>query len=180
MSARRDAEVRLLEAQGTPEAVLTIHQRVSVGACGCGWSELGKSHAAHQAEELRRAGLLRLMGRTWSVPFMPSTWVDGDTVHGTLDTGWGHVWTPKKGVRLLFADGTSFDAIERKGATLALSRIARARATELCPPGRWHQVVSHYVDPDDFARPLCSITLLDGRDLARVLTDEGYAKGGTQ
>lgn len=117
-----------------------------------------------------------MTGRTWSVPFMPRTWVDGDTVHGTLDIGWGHLWVPKKGLRLLYADGSSWDAIERKGATLALSRLARARASELAAPGRWVQVVSHYVDPDDFARPLCSIELEDGRDLAAVLRDEGYSK----
>ena len=40
------------------EAILIAHQRRDVGSCLCGWSELGKSHAGHQAAELRAAGLL--------------------------------------------------------------------------------------------------------------------------
>jgi hypothetical protein len=39
-------------------ALLIAHQRQDVGGCLCGWSVLGKSHAAHQADELARAGLL--------------------------------------------------------------------------------------------------------------------------
>lgn len=57
-SRRAEAEIEYLEKQGTPEAVLTIHQRRDLGSCFCGWSELGRSFAAHQADELRRAGLL--------------------------------------------------------------------------------------------------------------------------
>jgi hypothetical protein len=30
-------------------AVLVYHQRKDITSCMCGWSELGKSHAAHQA-----------------------------------------------------------------------------------------------------------------------------------
>lgn len=117
------------------------------------------------------------MIRTWCVPFMPRLWVDGDTVHGTLDIGWGHLWVPKKGLRLLRGGpDDKYDAPERRGITLARAHAARQRAQELCPPGRWHQVTSHYVDPDDFARPLCSIELLDGRDLATVLIEEGHVK----
>lgn len=37
------------------EYALVWHQRVSIGACGCGWSELGKSHARHQAQQIRKA-----------------------------------------------------------------------------------------------------------------------------
>lgn len=56
--------VRELEAlarvrgPGHAEAVLTIHQRRDDRSCLCGWAELGKSHACHQAAELRKAGLL--------------------------------------------------------------------------------------------------------------------------
>lgn len=39
-------------------ALLIAHQRRDVGSCLCGWAELGKSHAAHQADELARLGLL--------------------------------------------------------------------------------------------------------------------------
>ncbi len=39
-------------------AVLTAHQRWEGGGCLCGWNELGRSHARHQADELERAGLL--------------------------------------------------------------------------------------------------------------------------
>lgn len=40
------------------EAILIAHQRRDVGSCLCGWAELGKSHAGHQAAALREAGLL--------------------------------------------------------------------------------------------------------------------------
>lgn len=40
------------------EAILISHQRRDAGSCLCGWSELGKSHAGHQADKLREAGLL--------------------------------------------------------------------------------------------------------------------------
>lgn len=30
--------------------VLVYHQRLDAGHCGCGWSVLGASHAAHVAE----------------------------------------------------------------------------------------------------------------------------------
>jgi hypothetical protein len=39
-------------------ALLTAHQRRDAGSCLCGWAELGKSHARHQADMLARAGLL--------------------------------------------------------------------------------------------------------------------------
>lgn len=40
------------------EYVLVVHQRATIEACLCGWSELGKSFARHQAIMLREAGLL--------------------------------------------------------------------------------------------------------------------------
>lgn len=42
----------------TAEAILIAHQRFDCGSCLCGWSELGKSHPAHQVAMLQRAGLL--------------------------------------------------------------------------------------------------------------------------
>lgn len=39
------------------EAVLTAHQRHK-GGCLCGWADLGKSHPAHQTQQLRQAQLL--------------------------------------------------------------------------------------------------------------------------
>ena len=41
------------------EAVLVAHQRRDSGSCLCGWSELGRSHAAHVAGVLEVAGALR-------------------------------------------------------------------------------------------------------------------------
>ena len=41
------------------EAVLVAHQRRDSGSCLCGWSELGRSHAAHVAAVLEVAGALR-------------------------------------------------------------------------------------------------------------------------
>ncbi len=57
--ARRELAA-LAEVRGPQqaEAILISHQRRDVGSCLCGWSELGKSHAGHQAAELRAAGLL--------------------------------------------------------------------------------------------------------------------------
>ena len=40
------------------EAVLVAHQRYDIWGCLCGWSELGKSHAAHQVKMLAEAGAL--------------------------------------------------------------------------------------------------------------------------
>lgn len=31
-------------------AVLVYHQRLDIGRCGCGWNELGASHAEHVAD----------------------------------------------------------------------------------------------------------------------------------
>jgi hypothetical protein len=39
--------------------VLVEHQRYDIGSCLCGWNPLGASHAMHQAEKLREAGLLK-------------------------------------------------------------------------------------------------------------------------
>ncbi len=42
----------------TAETILVAHQRRDYAGCLCGWSELGKSHPAHQVAMLRAAGLL--------------------------------------------------------------------------------------------------------------------------
>lgn len=44
------------------EAVLIAHTRVDIKGCFCGWSELGRSHAAHQVHMLAGAGLLAERG----------------------------------------------------------------------------------------------------------------------
>lgn len=57
--ARRELEaLARVEGPGRPEAILTIHQRHTDLGCLCGWFELGKTHAGHQAAMLREAGLL--------------------------------------------------------------------------------------------------------------------------
>ena len=61
LSPRARRELEALAAVTGPdraEAILISHQRHSIGGCLCGWSELGKSHAAHQVTKLREAGLL--------------------------------------------------------------------------------------------------------------------------
>lgn len=57
--ARRELDA-LAQVRGPQrvEAVLISHQRRDIGSCLCGWAELGKSHAGHQAAELREAGVL--------------------------------------------------------------------------------------------------------------------------
>ena len=115
--------------------------------------------------------------KVWRLPWQITSWIDGDTCHGTMDSGWGHMWTPKKGLRLGTFTGARFDAPEmRKTEQKARALLARSAAERLAPPGEWFMVTSHRVDPDDFARPLCSIELPDGRDLATVLTEEGHTK----
>lgn len=57
--ARRELDaLAQIRGPGQAEAILIAHQRRDIGSCLCGWAELGKSHAAHQAAELREAGLL--------------------------------------------------------------------------------------------------------------------------
>lgn len=46
------------EIERAAEAVLIAHSRMTIASCLCGWSELGRSHAAHQARMLAGAGLL--------------------------------------------------------------------------------------------------------------------------
>lgn len=57
--ARRELDA-LAQVRGPrrAEAILIAHQRRDAGSCLCGWAELGKSHAGHQAAALREAGLL--------------------------------------------------------------------------------------------------------------------------
>lgn len=43
-------------------AVLVAHQRHTIGACGCGWVELGKSHTRHVVQQLEQAGVLKASG----------------------------------------------------------------------------------------------------------------------
>lgn len=48
-----------LKAGAEPaEAILIAHQRRDIGACVCGWDELGRSHPGHQVAMLRQAELL--------------------------------------------------------------------------------------------------------------------------
>lgn len=48
-----------MTADETAQAILVAHQRHTVRSCLCGWSELGRLHAAHQVEMLRAAGVLK-------------------------------------------------------------------------------------------------------------------------
>lgn len=118
------------------------------------------------------------MVKVWRFPWQIFTWIDGDTCHGIMDKGWGNTWTPRGGLRLLTADGGPYDAPEiTKPDQRVRGLMARSRALELAPLGLWYMVTSHKLDPDDFGRPLCSIELADGRDLASVLIAEGHTKG---
>jgi hypothetical protein len=47
-----------MSAPTTAAEVLVVHQRRNASSCLCGWAELGRSHANHQADALREAGLL--------------------------------------------------------------------------------------------------------------------------
>lgn len=58
-NARREFEF-LTQVEGPlkAEAILIAHSRRDTGSCLCGWTKWGKSHAGHQVEMLREAGLL--------------------------------------------------------------------------------------------------------------------------
>lgn len=112
--------------------------------------------------------------RIWTKPWKVTGWIDGDTCHGIMDDGWGRFWIPKPGLRLLLGDGGKYDAPERKEKTRHL--MALNAITTLAPVGRWFMVTSHHLDPDDFGRPLCSIQLPDGRDLATTMVSLGHVK----
>jgi len=61
LTRRGRAELAALaEVRGPDQAVavLTIHQRRDPASCLCGWDKIGTSFARHQADELRKAGLL--------------------------------------------------------------------------------------------------------------------------
>lgn len=117
-----------------------------------------------------------MTNRVWRMPFLVKRWVDGDTAHGVLDFGWRFTWQPPKGIRLLCADGSTYDAPERRGASLARSNLARTWVDTLCPAGTWVMATSHYMDPDDFGRPLCSLELSNGDDLATEMMMAGHVK----
>lgn len=114
------------------------------------------------------------MIKVWRLPWLITSWIDGDTCHGMMDKGWGNMWTPKRGLRLVLADGGKFDAPERK--TRAAHVAALASVNELAPIGDWYMVTSHSGEPDAFSRPLCSIELPGGRDLATVMVNLGHVK----
>lgn len=48
-----------MDSMQDAQLILVAHQRRDISSCLCGWAELGKSHARHQAAMLREAGLLR-------------------------------------------------------------------------------------------------------------------------
>lgn len=117
------------------------------------------------------------MIKTYSYPFMIRTWVDGDTAHGDMDKGHGYMWKLPKGLRLVHADGRSYDAPEKRGATLALGQRAKVWVNVLAPAGTWLMATSHNKgDLDDFGRPLCSLQLESGMDLADAMVAAGYVK----
>lgn len=51
-----------IEAAGD---VLVYHQRRDVTSCMCGWAELGRSHAAHQAELALEAAAPYIRAQAW-------------------------------------------------------------------------------------------------------------------
>lgn len=115
------------------------------------------------------------MIKVWTLPWYVARWYDADTCFGMLDEGWGRMWTPDKGLRLVKTDG-KYDAPElNKPAQRDAALAARRRAIELASCD-WYMATSRAKDPDDFGRPLFSIELHDGRDLATVLEGEGYVK----
>lgn len=116
-----------------------------------------------------------IKGFKWGRPFLPERYGDGDTIYGLLDRGEGSLYRPKPGIRLVLGDGGKYDAPEvRKEPERA--RAATEALMALLPLGVPVPSLSHRLDPDSFGRPLCSIMLADGRDLATVLVEMGHVK----
>jgi endonuclease YncB( thermonuclease family) len=103
--------------------------------------------------------------------------VDGDTMHSMLDIGWGVILKPrgKHGaggtVRVVFPDGSKFDAPETKTDQ---GKVARDLVRRFVLPGQELEVVSHGLD--DFGRTLGAVTWTNGRDWATELTSLGLVK----
>jgi endonuclease YncB( thermonuclease family) len=104
--------------------------------------------------------------------------VDGDTVHTMLDIGWGIVLRPRIGklggggtIRIMFPDGTPFDAPERGTPQ---GKVAQDLARRFVLPGQRLEVVSHGLD--DWSRTLGSVTWANGRDWATSLAELGLVK----
>jgi hypothetical protein len=53
------------EAVEAAGGVLVYHQRRDISSCMCGWSELGRSHAAHQAELALEAAAQHIRAAAW-------------------------------------------------------------------------------------------------------------------
>lgn len=116
-------------------------------------------------------------GFKWVRPFMPERWIDGDTCEGVLDRGDRDYYRPKGGIRLLYGDGSKFDAPEKNKADQHdRAMLAWAQVKILVPEGTPVVTTCHRLDPDSFGRPLCSIKLADGRDLAVVMASLGHTK----
>lgn len=114
-----------------------------------------------------------IKGFKWVRPLILERWVDGDTAKALIDRGDGDFYRPKKGIRLVRADGKRYDAPELKEEPV-LAAQAMDAALRLCPLGVPFVSTSHELDV--YGRPVCSITMADGRDLATMLTELGLVK----
>lgn len=114
-----------------------------------------------------------IKGFKWIRPFLPERWVDGDTAIGMFDRGDGDFYRPLKGIRLLYATGDRWDAPEMKAEPLRATQ-ARDCAAMLCPVGVWVVSTSHTLDV--YGRPLCSLQLAPGKDLALEMFIRGFSK----
>lgn len=114
-----------------------------------------------------------IKGFKWVRPFTIERWVDGDTVIGLIDRGDGDYYRPAKGIRLLRRDGTKFDAPEMHQDP---ERAIAARQAAAALAGQGEVVISTSHMLDVYGRPLCSLALLDGRDIATELIAQGHLK----
>lgn len=97
--------------------------------------------------------------------------IDGDTFEAEIEP-WPDV-TYSVHIRLIFRDGSKYDAPEIKTPE---GKAARDFVRQI-----WESV-GNIIEVgckgyDSFGRPLCYVTLSDGRDLAAVMTEAGHVKG---
>ena len=100
---------------------------------------------------------------TWTVPATVARVVDADTLALVLDLGWHIALTTNARV-------AGIDAPE---LSTAEGKAARDYVRELLPAGAPVTFVSRQLDK--YGRPLGSVALADGRDLATLLLQTGRA-----
>ena len=100
---------------------------------------------------------------TWTVPATVARVVDADTLALILDLGW----------HITLTTSARIGGIDAPELSTVAGKTARDYVRALLPAGAAVTFVSHSLDK--YGRPLGSVRLPDGRDLAEVLRLAGHA-----